>query len=62
MAIIMPTITLNDVEDDIKLPMIFAYADDIILLCDKRDFRSTEATPLDGVLAIEHGRIKCPDL
>jgi hypothetical protein len=37
MAIIMPTITLNDVEDDIKLPMIFAYADDIILLCDKRE-------------------------
>jgi hypothetical protein len=37
MAIIMPIITLNDGEDDIKLPMIFAYADDIILLCDKRE-------------------------
>jgi hypothetical protein len=37
MAIIMPTITLNDVEDDIKLPMIFAYADDIVLLSDKRE-------------------------
>jgi hypothetical protein len=37
MVKIMPTITLNDVEDDIKLPMIFAYADDLILLCDKRE-------------------------
>jgi hypothetical protein len=37
MAIIMPKITLNAVEDDIKLPMIFAYADDIVLLCDKRE-------------------------
>jgi hypothetical protein len=37
MAKIMPTITLNDVKDDIKLSMIFAYADDLILLCDKRE-------------------------
>jgi hypothetical protein len=63
MAKIMSTITLNDVEDDIKLPLIFAYEDDLILLCDKREVStgSTEATPPDGGLTTKHGKIKCPD-
>jgi hypothetical protein len=34
--------TLNDVGDDIELPMIFAYSNDTILLCDKKNENTTE--------------------
>jgi hypothetical protein len=34
--------TLSNVGDDIELPMIFAYSNDTILLCDKKNENTTE--------------------